>query len=185
MSTVVETPPLTLASRAEQIFPTLTAAQLARLAAAGHVRRIERGEGLMRPGEPGRFLAVRSGELQLIRPSGAGEVIVGTLGPGMFTGEINLLSGRRAFAESRASGSGADVGGVGGRVVAARGARLRIVHATFSGAAAVARVAAGAISCAAGGGARRGDGVAYRPGRDAAHHRVSRIVGRAIEGAAH
>src|SRR5687767_7700478 len=114
MSTVVETPPLTLASRVEQIFPTLTAAQLARLAAAGHVRRIERGEVLMRPGEPG-FLAVRSGELQLIRPSGAGEVIVGTLGPGMFTGEINLLSGRRAFAESRASGSGADVGGVGGR----------------------------------------------------------------------
>ena len=38
--------PLTLANRAEQIFPTLTEAQVARIAAHGRKRSVQRGEVL-------------------------------------------------------------------------------------------------------------------------------------------
>ena len=35
--------PMTLASPVDQVFPTLTPAQIARLAAHGHVRQVQRG----------------------------------------------------------------------------------------------------------------------------------------------
>jgi thioredoxin reductase (NADPH) len=106
MSTATLQTSMTLPTQAEQMFPLLTPAQLARLAAHGQVRQFERGEVLNRPGEPTRFFAVKSGQIQVVRPSDAGELIVATVAPGMFTGEINLLSGRRAFAEARVSEAG-------------------------------------------------------------------------------
>ncbi len=42
-----------LASRADQLFPTLTAAQLERFAAHGRMRTVTAGEELCRAGEPG------------------------------------------------------------------------------------------------------------------------------------
>ena len=39
--------PLTLANRVEQIFPTLTEAQIARIAAQGSKRPVQRGEVLL------------------------------------------------------------------------------------------------------------------------------------------
>ena len=48
--------PLTLPSRVDQVFPTLTAAQIARLAVHGQVRHVQRGEVLMEAG--GAALAV-------------------------------------------------------------------------------------------------------------------------------
>lgn len=94
--------PLT-ASRAEQIFPTLTAGQLQRLAAHGRARSAREGEVLVELGDKDIpvFLVI-SGELEVVRPSFAQETLIRIVGPGNFTGEINTLSGRRAFARLRA-----------------------------------------------------------------------------------
>ena len=69
--------PLTLASRVDQVFPTLTAAQIARLAVHGQVRHVQRGEVLMEAGEqPSRFFVVTAGHMEIVRPSGSTEALV-------------------------------------------------------------------------------------------------------------
>jgi thioredoxin reductase (NADPH) len=93
--------------RAVEMFPTLTAAQVARIAAHGHVRQVRPGEILVEVGEVAtRFYVVTEGQFELIRPSGANEKLVAVYQPGMFTGEVNLLSGRRGFVQIRAIESG-------------------------------------------------------------------------------
>ena len=93
--------PLT-ASRAEQIFPTLSTDQIQRLAAHGHGRPVHAGEVLIDPGtgEIPIFIVI-SGELEAVRPSFGQETLIRTFGPGQFTGELNTLSGRRAMARIR------------------------------------------------------------------------------------
>ena len=98
--------PLT-SSRAEQIFPTLTPAQIRRIAAHGHMRAMERGEVLVEQGDSAvPFFVVVSGELEVVRPSGAAETLVTVHGPGQFTGEVNMLSGRRALFRMRVTKPG-------------------------------------------------------------------------------
>ena len=100
--------PLTLASRVDQVFPTLTAAQIARLAVHGQVRPVQRGEVLMEAGEqPSRFFVVTAGHIEIVRPSGSTEALVAVLRPGQFTGEVTMLSGRRGFVRMRAGEPGA------------------------------------------------------------------------------
>jgi thioredoxin reductase (NADPH) len=100
--------PLTLASRVDQVFPTLTAAQIARLAVHGQVRHVQRGEVLMEAGEqPSRFFVVTAGHIEIVRPSGSTEALVAVLRPGQFTGEVTMLSGRRGFVRMRAGEPGA------------------------------------------------------------------------------
>jgi thioredoxin reductase (NADPH) len=87
--------PLT-SSRVEQIFPKLTPAQIRRIAAHGHMRAIQRGEVLYDQGDSAvPFFVVVSGELEVVRPSGAVETLVTVHGPGQLTGEVGTLSGRR------------------------------------------------------------------------------------------
>ncbi len=91
----------------DQMFPTLTPVQLGRIAAHGHTRQVQRGEVLIQPGEQTiRFFVVTAGQVEIVRPSGADEVVA-VLRPGQFTGEINMLSGRRGFVRIRVSESGA------------------------------------------------------------------------------
>src|SRR5712671_312963 len=101
-----EPPPVQpLATRApvEHVFPTLTPAQVARIAAHGRVRPLEGGEVLVGPDEPNtRFFVVRSGHLEVLRTSGDGEQRFVLLGSGQFTGEISTLSGRRGVVRIRA-----------------------------------------------------------------------------------
>ena len=98
--------PLT-SSRAEQIFPTLTPAQIRRIAAHGHTRATQRGEVLVEPGDSAvPFFVVVSGELEIVRPSGAAETLVTVQGQGQFTGEVNMLSGRRALFRIRVTKPG-------------------------------------------------------------------------------
>jgi len=93
--------------RAVEMFPTLTAAQIARIAARGRVRQVRPGEILVEEGEVAkRFYVVTDGQIELIRPSGANEKLVAVYQPGMFTGEVNLLSGRRGFVQIRATEPG-------------------------------------------------------------------------------
>jgi thioredoxin reductase (NADPH) len=96
-----------LGERFEKLFPTLTPAQMARLAAHGRLRRVEAGEVLFEPGQLGApFFAVREGELEILKPSGEGETLVAVCGPGQFTGEVVMLTGRRAVVRLRASKAG-------------------------------------------------------------------------------
>ena len=61
--------PLT-ASRSEQIFPTLTSAQIARVAKHGRTRTVRSGEVLVEPGDRAiPFFVVISGELEAVRPN--------------------------------------------------------------------------------------------------------------------
>jgi len=86
------------------VFPVLTTAQMARIATHGRMRPVNRGEVLLEAGEhSAHFFAVISGEIEVVRQSGTGEELVAVFQPGMFTGEVNMLSGRRSFVQLRAS----------------------------------------------------------------------------------
>ena len=107
MTDAAPTTPSPLASRPDQTFPTLTAAQIARIAAHGRVRSVERDEVLVETGTLNPpFFVVTRGRLEVVRPSGAVEERVTTHLPGQFTGEINMLSGRRGLVRLRASEPG-------------------------------------------------------------------------------
>ncbi|HEY2986457.1 MAG TPA: FAD-dependent oxidoreductase [Candidatus Binatia bacterium] len=91
----------------ERMFPTLTPAQIARIAAHGRVRQVRRGEVLVEAGAPVvPFFVVTAGRLEAVRPSGSAEALVAVHGPGQFTGEVNMLSGRPALVRSRVTEPG-------------------------------------------------------------------------------
>jgi thioredoxin reductase (NADPH) len=91
----------------ERLFPTLTSAQIARIAARGRRRSIARGEVLVEVGTRAvPFFVVASGEVQALRPSGATDILIVAHGPGQFSGEANMITGRRAMARLRASEPG-------------------------------------------------------------------------------
>ncbi len=93
--------------RLETIFPVLTAAQLARIAPHGRSRQVSRGEVLVESGQhTAHLFVVIAGEIEVVRTSGTAEDLVAVFKPGMFTGEITMLSGRRSFVQVRASESG-------------------------------------------------------------------------------
>jgi thioredoxin reductase (NADPH) len=58
------------------MFPTLSPAQIARIATLGTVRPIARGEVLIEAGDPiVPFFVVRAGEVEIIRPSSLGDTL--------------------------------------------------------------------------------------------------------------
>src|SRR5262245_23529582 len=94
-------------SQVERLFPRLTAAQIERLGAQGKERSLRAGEVLYEPGERRtRIYVLKSGLLEVTRHEAAGEQLVALLGPGMFTGEVNLLSGRPTLARIRVRQAG-------------------------------------------------------------------------------
>ena len=100
------TPPAPLTSRLDHVFPTLTPEQIARIAAHGRVRRVQRGEMLIEAGEQDqRFFVVTAGHIEVVRPSGATEDLVTVHRRGQFTGEANMISGRRGLLRMRAGES--------------------------------------------------------------------------------
>ncbi|TMA24752.1 MAG: cyclic nucleotide-binding domain-containing protein [Deltaproteobacteria bacterium] len=89
------------------MFPSLSPAEMERLTSLGHRRRVERGEVLYEQGEATPdFYVVVSGALELVQPGDGHEVPITVLRPGQFTGEINMLSGRRSMARARMAESG-------------------------------------------------------------------------------
>ena len=65
------------------------------------------GEVLVEAGQRAvPFFVVAAGRLEVVRPSGTTETLVAVFGPGQFTGEVNMLSGRPALVRARASESG-------------------------------------------------------------------------------
>ncbi|HEX5109790.1 MAG TPA: FAD-dependent oxidoreductase [Vicinamibacterales bacterium] len=89
------------------MFPPLTPAQIERMTAHGMTRPIRRGDVLIEAGDPiVPFFIVRSGEIEIIRPSSLGDTLVAIHGPGRFTGEANMILGRRSLTRARVSQSG-------------------------------------------------------------------------------
>lgn len=87
----------------DQAFPTLTEAQIARIAAHGRLRKVESGEVLVRAGtRNANFFVVVSGHLDVVQLSDGVETLIAVHKPGQISGEINLLSGRRAVFSVRA-----------------------------------------------------------------------------------
>lgn len=96
--------------REEQMFPTLTAAQIqiARRFAAGEARHFKAGETMYALGERNvpSFL-VLEGWIDVVRRDGLGhESHIVSHGPGQISGEINQLGGRATLAEGRAGEQG-------------------------------------------------------------------------------
>ena len=93
--------PLT-SSRLERIFPKLTPDQIRRVAAQGHIRSVQPGEVLIEQGDRAvPFFVVITGEVEIVRPFGASEALVTVHGSNEFTGEVNMLSGRRSLIRAR------------------------------------------------------------------------------------
>jgi CRP-like cAMP-binding protein len=104
MSETTTVLPLARPARAEQMFPALTGAQIARVAQHGRVRDVARREI---PFDVGQtvvpFFVITKGRVEIVRPAAAARIdtVVTTHGPGEFTGEANMLSGRRALVRGR------------------------------------------------------------------------------------
>jgi thioredoxin reductase (NADPH) len=94
-------------SRIDHVFPTLTPAQIARIAAHGRVRPIRQGEVLVEAGDHDvPFFVVTAGQIEIVRPSRSTETLVAVHAPGQFTGEFNMIAGRPALFRARARESG-------------------------------------------------------------------------------
>jgi thioredoxin reductase (NADPH) len=97
----------TLPSGIERMVPTLTPAQVERIAAHGRMRSIRAGEVLVEQGQQTvPFFVVSTGQIEIVRPSATTETLVVLYGPGQFTGEVNMLSGRPAMLRVRVKESG-------------------------------------------------------------------------------
>jgi len=91
----------------EGMFPRLTSAQMARMAAHGTSRPFQAGEILIQQGDQAtRFYTITAGEVEIVRPSTAGEELIVVHGPGEFGGDVHMLSGRRSVVRARGRTSG-------------------------------------------------------------------------------
>lgn len=94
-------------ARDEEMFPTLTAAQISRIAAHGHTRRVEQGDVLVEAGEQvTQLFVVIAGQIEAVRSSELSEEAFAVVRPGMFTGEVSMLSGRPGLVRIRVAESG-------------------------------------------------------------------------------
>jgi thioredoxin reductase (NADPH) len=85
------------------IFPVLDDAQIERLRAFGDERHVQPGEILFDQGDESHgVFVVLDGSIELIGVSGSDETVIRTASRGSFTGEVNLLSGRRSLVRCRA-----------------------------------------------------------------------------------
>jgi thioredoxin reductase (NADPH) len=89
------------------MFPRLTEAQIERVANVGARRKVKAGDIVFEVGDRDTaFFVVLEGELEVLRPLVSGEERVVLQGRGEFTGEINMLSGRRALVRGRVARDG-------------------------------------------------------------------------------
>lgn len=91
-------------SSPDEMFPALSAEQQERMLSHGRIRKVVSGEILVELNQqPTKVFVVVEGKLEALRVSDNREEVFAMCGPGMFTGELNLLSGRRALARIRAA----------------------------------------------------------------------------------
>jgi thioredoxin reductase (NADPH) len=94
-------------SSPDEMFPILTADQQARVLTHGRLRKVTTGEVVIEPDVQAiKFFVVVQGKLEILRLNENREQAYAVCGPGMFTGELNMLSGRRSLVRIRASEAG-------------------------------------------------------------------------------
>ena len=112
-----------LRSRRNQMFPKLTAAQIARLEHHGERRQMKAGEILYQPGDrPRNFFVVIAGDIELYISQRGGYELFYTLLPGDFSGEMSALRGSAGMVRARA--------GHDGTLIAIEIERLRLIVQT-------------------------------------------------------
>jgi thioredoxin reductase (NADPH) len=90
-------------ARRGQMFPQLSEAQIARVRRVGRERAFDAGTLLFDQGQyEVPFFVVLDGELEVVAPTATGELPVVVHRAGQFTGEVNMLAGRRALVRGRA-----------------------------------------------------------------------------------
>jgi thioredoxin reductase (NADPH) len=89
--------------RREQLFPKLTDQQIQRIGAVGVLRKVPKDEILINQGDSEvSFFVVMTGRLDIVQPTeGGGEITIVQHHPGEFTGELNMLTGRRSLVCAR------------------------------------------------------------------------------------
>src|SRR3989475_10823259 len=91
-------------STPSEMFPALTSAQQARVLAHGRRRTVEQNDIVVELNDHvTKFFVVVSGQLHVLQVSNNQENVVAICNPGMFTGELNVLSGRRGLVRIRAA----------------------------------------------------------------------------------
>jgi thioredoxin reductase (NADPH) len=105
-----DTAPTSLAASVpnpERVFPTLTPHQVSRIAAHGRRRSTKRGEVLVEVGDKAvPLFVVVSGEIQVLRPTEPAGTVIVSHHAGQFSGEGNMLTGRRSLARLVVSAPG-------------------------------------------------------------------------------
>jgi thioredoxin reductase (NADPH) len=88
----------------DEMFPVLTPAQQSRVLAHGTLRKADAGETVLDVNQyAAKFFLVRAGQLNLIQIVDDREEVLAICRPGMFTGELNVLSGRRGLVRIKAA----------------------------------------------------------------------------------
>jgi thioredoxin reductase (NADPH) len=84
-----------------QAFPVLSISQIDRIRSSGRSRQVAAGEILFEPGDENvPFYVLLSGRMEIVQPGLAGEHLIAKHGPGEFTGELTMISGRRCLARA-------------------------------------------------------------------------------------
>ena len=90
-----------------QAFPTLTPAQIDRARPYGTVRPVAPHEIIFDVGDVGISMFIMlSGKMEIVQPGGGEERAIAKHGPGEFTGETNMISGRASLVRGRVTEAG-------------------------------------------------------------------------------
>jgi len=91
-------------SSPDEMFPALSADQQARVKAHGRIREVAAGEAVVEPNQQAaRFFVVLAGKLEILQIDDQRENAIAVCGPGMFSGELSLITGRPGFVRIRAA----------------------------------------------------------------------------------
>src|SRR5258708_19879739 len=87
--------------------PILSPPEIAAIDALGKRRAVSRGDYLYREGDAKYdFYVIVSGAVEIVVQADGTERLVARFGPGQFLGELNLLSGPRAYVSAPVAGAG-------------------------------------------------------------------------------
>ncbi|MGC2768976.1 MAG: FAD-dependent oxidoreductase [Candidatus Acidiferrum sp.] len=90
-----------------QAFPVLSVSQIDRIRACSRSRQVAAGDILFEPGDENvPFYVLLSGGMEIVQPDPSGEHLIAKHGPGEFTGEMTMISGRRCLVRGRVTEPG-------------------------------------------------------------------------------
>lgn len=110
-----------------EAFPVLKEEQISRIRPLSKLRRVKTGDILFEPGDGNLpFFVLLSGSMEIVQPDQNGERLIVKHGPGEFTGEITMISGRLSLARGRVTEPGEflEMSGQDFRSLVARDAEL-------------------------------------------------------------